>query len=355
MTRAVPRAPQHARMLRPLLRAWAGAGAALILVTLGWRVHTIRSRPAKHARVMPVYMDTQTVQLPETLPTHMHMSSVRSFIHNNTHFISTKHSPFNMLTTFPVNATPVIPRHVFLRNFSTVQRHNTANYSAMFSMVTLDISNITVNTGNERRLNVEKSLHVWPKLQTFKASYQLDESCISVLRQMNIRISDEYYSEEKGIGWIHAGKVGLWCSFLRYLSHCKQSGAVVCVWIEDDFLLSPANIAKIEAEAMRIATRPAKYSIVNLGLYNEVNVIDARKLDSAFNYFRNFKISQPLDHTIWKLKLGVAKRVFNKEDRIFVGKTFSTLVCPTCQIQTVSSVNALIHKDKFANVSVVQA
>ena len=353
MTRTVPRAPQHARMLRRLLRAWAGAGAALMLVTLGWRVHTIRSRPAKHARIMPVYMHTQAVQLPETLPTHMHMSSVRSFIHNNTHFISTKHSPVNMLTTFPVNATPVIPRHVLLRNFSTVQRHNTADYTAMFSMLTPDILNITVNTGKERRINVQKSLNVWPKLQTFKASYQLDESCISVLRQMKISISDKYYSDEKGVGWIHAGKVGLWCSFLRYLSYCKQSRAVVCVCIEDDFLLSPVNIAKIEAEAMHIATSPAKHSIVNLGLHNEVNVIDARKLDSALRYFWNFKISQPLDHTIWKSKLGVAKRVFNKEDRIFVGKTSSTLVCPTCQIHTVSSVNALIRQDESATANFV--
>lgn len=212
----------------------------------------------------------------------------------------------------------------------------------MFSMVTLDILNNTVNTGNERRLNVEKSLNVWPKLQTFNASYQLDESCISVLRQMKIRISEEYYSDEKGVGWIHAGKVGHWCSFLRYLWYCKQSGAVVCVWIEDDFSLSPANIGKIEAEAMQIATSPAKHSIVSLGLGDEVNVIDARKLDNVLHHFSNFEISKPLDHTLGTAQLGVAKRVFTKEDRIFVGKTSSTLVCPTCKIQTVSSINAQI-------------
>lgn len=277
------------------------------------------------------------------------------FMYNNVHHILITSEPVNMRRKFDTNSTRVMPRHILSRNFSMLHVHNTTKYAAMFSIVTLDILNITVNTGNERRFNVQKSLNIWPKLYTFKASYQLDESCISVLRQMNISINDEYYSEEKGVGWIHSGKVGIWCSFLRYLLHCKQSGAVVCVWIEDDFLLSPANIAKIEAEAMRIATSPAKYSIVNLGLYNEVNVIDARKLESAFGYFRNLKISQPLDHTIWKSKLGVAKRVFNKEDHIFVGKTTSTLVCPMCQIETVSSVNALIRQHKFVNASFVQA
>lgn len=118
---------------------------------------------------------------------------------------------------------------------------------------------------------------------------------------------------------------------------------MVCVWIEDDFLFSPTNIAKIKAESMQVARGPPTYAIVNLGLGDEVNVVHSRKIDFLLQKFSDFEILHPLDITLARAYLALTKRVFNRQDRIFVGKANSTQVCPTCVIQTVASVNALIH------------
>tara|TARA_B100001540_G_scaffold244487_1_gene219525 strand:- start:213 stop:887 length:675 start_codon:yes stop_codon:yes gene_type:complete len=214
----------------------------------------------------------------------------------------------------------------------------------VYAIVTPDIPKDALNTGSERQKLVESSLKTWSALRRFNASYQLDASCVSILKYTHITVSAYYYSEERGVGWIHAGKVGHWCSFLRYMYYCNTSNAVVCIWIEDDFKLSADNIHKIESEAANIAkTNNNRYAVISLGLGDEVNIIDSRLLHLLFNQFHNFEIRNPLDITLRTTHLGKVKRVFDKHDRIFVGKETSTLVCPRCELLSVQTVNQLIN------------
>jgi hypothetical protein len=225
-------------------------------------------------------------------------------------------------------------------NKTTEAMHDTIVYA----IVTPYIAQAIVNTGSERQTLVESSLKTWPALRRFNASYQLDASCVSILKYTQITVSAYYYSEERGVGWIHAGKVGHWCSFLRYMYYCNTSNAVVCVWIEDDFKLSAHNIHKIESEAANIAkTNNNKYAVISLGLGDEVNIIDSRLLHLLFNQFHNFEIRKPLDITLRTTHLGRVRRVFDKHDRMFIGKETSTLVCPTCKLISVKTVNQLIN------------
>lgn len=214
----------------------------------------------------------------------------------------------------------------------------------VYAIVTPGTVQDAVNTGREREKLVESSLKAWSALRRFNASYQLDASCVSILRHTHITLSADYYSEERGVGWIHAGKVGHWCSFLRYMYYCNTSNAVVCVWIEDDFKLSVHNIHKIESEAAHIAkSHDNRHAVISLGLGDEVNIIDGRLMHLLFHQFHNFEIRKPLDITLRTTHLGKVKRVFNKDDRIFVGKETSTLVCPRCELLSVHTVNQLIN------------
>ena len=216
--------------------------------------------------------------------------------------------------------------------------------TVLYAIVTPDSVRDNANTENERQKLTEASLKTWPVLQRFNASYQLDASCLSILRRTNITISTNYYSEERGAGWIHAGKVGHWCSFLRYMDYCHTSNAVVCVWIEDDFKLSARNIHKIESQALKIAqTHDNTYAVTSLGLGDEVNIIDSRLIRLLFDRFHNFEIRKPLDITLRTTHLGKVNRVFDQHDRIFVGKETSTLVCPRCKLLSVQTVNQQIR------------
>ncbi|CAH0364638.1 unnamed protein product [Pelagomonas calceolata] len=78
--------------------------------------------------------------------------------------------------------------------------------TVLYAIVTPSIVRAKVNTGNDRQKLVQASLKAWPALRRFNASYQLDSSCVSILQQRHITISTKYYSEERGVGWIHAGK-----------------------------------------------------------------------------------------------------------------------------------------------------
>ena len=110
-----------------------------------------------------------------------------------------------------------------ITNMTPAASHNTVIYA----IVTASTVRNRINTGNDRQKLVQASLKAWPALRRFNASYQLDHSCVSILRQTHITIGPNYYSEERGVGWIHAGKVGHWCSFLRYINYCNASNAAV--------------------------------------------------------------------------------------------------------------------------------
>lgn len=126
----------------------------------------------------------------------------------------------------------------------------------------------------ERHANVLKSLELWPELRRFNASYYIDESCRTILRKMAISISPDYFSDEKGYGYIHAGKVGHWCSFLRFLLYCQSANVKACVWIEDDILLSKKGIDQISGETFKFIDKSTRTAILSIGLGDTVNIIN---------------------------------------------------------------------------------
>ena len=231
-------------------------------------------------------------------------------------------------------------QHHKKRKSNSVQHHVIDDSRVLYAVVTVNSNGSTVD---RRFHNVRIMQNLWPRLAIFTGSYLLDTSCVAVLRQMGVKVSANYTTTERGVGWIHTGKIGHWCSFLRFLLHCNQSSAPVCVWIEDDVRLNQHHIARIRDEARGILAGPAKYPIVSLGIGDQVNVIDTRFLASLLRRFsRPFEILKPLDSTLRGANITNHKKVFNQNDFLGIGAKTSSIVCATCPIQTVASVNELL-------------
>ena len=68
-----------------------------------------------------------------------------------------------------------------------------------------------------------------------------DDSCVDLLKEHKIRVSERYW---QGEGAIHGRKAGHWCSFLRFLVECKSRLVSVCVSIEDDLRLEKQELMR---------------------------------------------------------------------------------------------------------------
>jgi hypothetical protein len=94
-----------------------------------------------------------------------------------------------------------------------------------------------------RQANVQNILSLKPPLiQVMVGNNGLDLDCILYLYEDDIRISKTYYHGESGT--IHSGKLGHWCTFLRFLDLVQESGKIG-VWIEDDVMLELKHIEEI--------------------------------------------------------------------------------------------------------------
>jgi hypothetical protein len=94
-----------------------------------------------------------------------------------------------------------------------------------------------------RKANVQNILSLKPSLiQVMAGNNGFDLDCVLYLNENGIRVSKSYYHGESST--IHAGKLGHWCTFLRFLDLVDESGKKG-VWIEDDVILELKDIDDI--------------------------------------------------------------------------------------------------------------
>ena len=128
-------------------------------------------------------------------------------------------------------------------------------FGVLFSFVMLQSCNGTDTTDTiwrvvttttpdpARQANVQRILSLNPPLiHVMEGNNGFDIDCVLYFSENGIRISKSYYNGESST--IHAGKLGHWCTFLRFLEIVQESGKIG-VWIEDDVLLELNDIDNI--------------------------------------------------------------------------------------------------------------
>ena len=92
-----------------------------------------------------------------------------------------------------------------------------------------------------RKSNVKALRKHMPFVTPFPTNWGFDASCRETLRQEHVSVHEHYAGGSLG-GHIEAGKLGQWCTVLRFLRHCAETHGRVCVSIEDDVVVSPDEV-----------------------------------------------------------------------------------------------------------------
>jgi hypothetical protein len=138
-----------------------------------------------------------------------------------------------------------------------------------------------------RQANVYNILSLDPPLiKVLVGNQGLDNDCILYLSDNGIRISKSYYNGKTNS--VHSGKLGLWCSFLRFLDLVQESGKTG-VWIEDDVLLKPKHIEEI----MQIIQGTHTKAEIRMSHGNGVVVI--KNASQMLEVVKNLEITNPVD------------------------------------------------------------
>ena len=138
-----------------------------------------------------------------------------------------------------------------------------------------------------RQANVEKIISLKPPLiQVMVGNQGLDDSCIVYLNENGIRVSKSYYNGM--VDSIHSGKLGHWCTFLRFLDLVQESGKSG-VWIEDDVLLEPKHIEEIMKSIQETHTKAE----VRMSAGDGVVII--KNATQMLQVVKNLEITNPVD------------------------------------------------------------
>lgn len=220
-------------------------------------------------------------------------------------------------------------------NVSAIRRD-----SIWFSVTMLTTSNFS--TYSQRQLNVEAIQRYIPKINILNGSRGLDETCCSILNELGIRVSALYNTWEMGVGWIHEGKVGHWCSFLRFLKLCTIRKETYCVWLEDDCVLNE--------ERMRLVHQhlSTKKLILALGEGDEVNVVSQENAVKLLQFYHGYSIALPFDLATRHDKIREDAHLFDA--RLFHSPYESTIVCKQCRILHYKEANEQI--DAYTSSSI---
>lgn len=198
-----------------------------------------------------------------------------------------------------------------------------------------------------RERHVGVLLRRYPFMHRFHASLGVDESCCSILRSQNMTIGGRYYSDEMGVGWVHMGKIGNWCSFLRFLQHCSSEQKYEsCVWIENDVLVTDSMLSAILKVSADMKQGIEGFPVVHLYGTWEVVVVQRRRARDILSRFYNFEIIRPIDSEFWSMRgednlLSDKKILKNTPISISTHRENSTIVCSNCSLVTTDSVNRL--------------
>lgn len=146
-------------------------------------------------------------------------------------------------------------------------------------------------TNPDRRDNVITLNRTLQQIHIFPASWGASNECKAFLYDNEIRINPSYYHNA---GEIHEGKVGHWCSFLRFIRECEQSPYRRCMFIEDDVVLSPSEIPQIEKYLQNIQFQKPILSI-GPGGSDRINVFDRKQIPQIWDSVRKDDIKNPTD------------------------------------------------------------
>ena len=213
--------------------------------------------------------------------------------------------------------------------------------------------NVLVNANDlKRNANVKLITSKFPFINRFDASYHVDASCLQILRVQKITISAQYHSIEKGHGWIHTGKVGNWCSFLRFLSACAaRTTYATCVWIENDIRVSDEMLRILVMSTQDMLSGKEPFPIVHPGGSWEVVIVLQRRALEILRLFQNFQIKRPVDVEFWSKKPPhklVSDKIQWRQEisgipiSISKHRNESSIVCSNCKLVTTQWVNEQI-------------
>ena len=122
-----------------------------------------------------------------------------------------------------------------------------------------------------------------PDAHIFKGSIGYDKSCQDVLKKIGVRFKDHYYDT---LDYIEEGKLGHWCSNLRFIQDCNH----ICVLIEDDVILTDADVIALRKESKV----PFHTPVMRLGQYDDINVWNSEHATKVFDAVRE-GIDNPTD------------------------------------------------------------
>ena len=215
------------------------------------------------------------------------------------------------------------------------KEQNPVENGVWFSVTVLEQGNFS--THRERRLNVARIKELIPSVHVLEGSFGLDQGCCDVLNKLNIKISKQYNTWEKGLGWIHQGKLGHWCSFLRFLFLCSNKSTEYCVWLEDD-----CNLDKMRMQLIQDHLYTHNNLISILGEGDEINVVSKPNAVKLLQFYKNYEITLPFDLAGRKDRIRDEKHLFDA--RLFHTASESTIVCKECGILHYEAVNQKIQK-----------
>lgn len=145
-----------------------------------------------------------------------------------------------------------------------------------------------------RDANVDKMLSTFSNAQVVVGVRGLDDECLQLLYDNNIRIANTFYRRDT----VDVGKIGVTCAWIRVLLACKLSGSQRCVWIEDDIKLSVEEVATVERVALsKVFSTPLcqiGVDVSNSGMGDTIDIIRADKIDTIFTMLRK-GIDDPSD------------------------------------------------------------
>ena len=132
--------------------------------------------------------------------------------------------------------------------------------------------------------DISHLLDVLPRAQVFQGSVGYDASCKRILREKKVRFAKTYYGTMDAI---EEGKLGHWCSHLRFAAQC-----VVCVLIEDDAVLSSADVTALHDAVQR----GWDTTILQLGISGDViNAWNGSRTNVLFEAVQQSGIDSPSD------------------------------------------------------------
>jgi len=194
----------------------------------------------------------------------------------------------------------------------------------------------STNAPSDRKANVAHLQRNGPFINIFEASWGgLDRSCTTFLKKHNIRVSPKYWHGE---GNVEEGKIGHWCSFLRFLVECQSKPVDFCVSIEDDLKLDRYEIAKLNA-LLEFHSSPTPMERFGPGMDTLV-VYDRKQVHLMIQDVKIQQIVNPVDNMF--TQLGYYSRAAEEYGQLINDNSQETSLIRTMRQLDISEFNTVV-------------